>query len=678
MMAAPRLQLRLGLAHEVGLATAVSASVALVLLGGEFPAFAWLVAVAPWVGALLKSSGVRVPGVSGTLIGLGGLTLAGGTLSQGGLESSVLALTQLILGLVAGRVLVRNTPEHDTQALGLSVLLVLAGSVLNVTLTFFPLFVLYAVAAVWALATRQLLAGAAAGGANDRLARARTDVVTPSFFAGTGAVALGVLLSAAALFLMFPRVGVGDIGGFVKRKDKLPTNVGLRGDPRALGGTGVVARVEGVGQEEWERGLYLRGVVYDVVNLDGFSQSERRMVSRQSKLILADDEPKNARYTVMATPAIGDHVLMLGSVRVARTLAGGTMNKASVVPIIGRTIHDELRTGAVIDSPLRYEVLGGIAHAAAWESAPKQLPDELDADDPQTQRYRALPAGFDEELRALADSVAGTGTLETQTAALRSFLLSQFKYGLDPPRFDERPVRAFLLESRQGHCEFFAAAFALLLRSRGVAARVIGGYQGGVWDEGVIVFQERHAHAWVEWFLPGVGWVVDDATPVPSEPRERMTGLSAAMERVRRFWDDQVLDFAFEDQIAALSRAQRVSRGVSLRDGALLALIVVGVLGARALWSARPSRRKTQSAAPLGVAIVRCVERVTTRPVRSCLTLREAVHVVPAAHPARASLEAALAAYERARFGGDILPASVVGAHVRALRRATIRRQSAR
>ena len=76
-------------------------------------------------------------------------------------------------------------------------------------------------------------------------------------------------------------------------------------------------------------------------------------------------------------------------------------------------------------------------------------------------------------------------------------------------------------QGRQGDVhlrEFFATAFAALLRAVGVPSRVVGGFMGGRWDASaeVVVFTPADAHAWVEWYLPGIGWILDDATPETS------------------------------------------------------------------------------------------------------------------------------------------------------------------
>lgn len=165
--------MRLGLAHELGLAASCTASLLIVLLGGELPAFAWVTLAAPWLSLALQLAGKQPPASSGTLVGLASVALAVATLVNGGVESSVLAFAELLLGLLCARLLVRRTATHDVQALLVALLLVLAGSVLNVTLSYLWLFITFAVTLVWSLATRQLLAAAPRDLAQERQRGAR-------------------------------------------------------------------------------------------------------------------------------------------------------------------------------------------------------------------------------------------------------------------------------------------------------------------------------------------------------------------------------------------------------------------------------------------------------------------------------------------------------------------------
>lgn len=681
-----KITVSLGLAHELGFACAMMLSIAIVLLGGELPLPAWLLCAAPCISCALALAGRSVPALAGTLVGLAGLALGVVTLVRGGLESSVLAGGEVLLALLAARLLVRNTAAHDLQAIALSLLLVLTASVLNVGAGYIVVFVPYAVAVVWALSTRHLLAVAAHNDGTPsaaqlhawqslRSARARTDVVTTAFFLGTAAISLVVLFTALAVFAMFPRGGLGDIGAFLSKESRLPRSVGLRDGAGFSGSTAVVARLRSVPRNAFEQGLYLRGLVYDVIDLEGFSQGPSSGARNAATIELAA-APVDGRYQVAVMPLVGDTLLTLGGAVAARSIGGGTANPNLAIGIAGRTTLDELKADSVLLSPLRYEIAGGISRAGFVPDKVKRPPIPLT--DPRRQRWLGLPktsAGvFDPELAALASTVTASATTTREAAfALRRFLLEDFVYSKTPPREAPAPLRAFLLEDRRGHCEYFAAALALLLRSRDIPARVIGGFQGGAWDDGVVVFQARHAHAWVEWWDEEAGWIVDDATPLATAPRENLAGLTAWMERVRRFWDDRVIDYSMQDQADALSQARRAVRNTSGLGSALLfGLCAPGVLAAMVIVVWRRLRRREARGHLLAHAIVDAVARVNRAPVLPHVTVREAVASVEGERGGRVrdALLAALDLYERERFGGAV-PADVERRRVKlALRRA--------
>lgn len=658
------LGLRLGVAHELGFSTTILSAILIVLLGGELPLFAWILCLGPPVSSLLALQGVSPPALSATLVGLASLALGGVTIGRGGIESSVLGGTEVLLGLLTARLLVRRTPAHDLQAILLSLLVVLAGSVLNVGMSYLFVLVVYAVAVVWALCTRQLLAGVPE--ADRAHVRQRRDVVTPAFFGATAGISLAVLASAAVVFALFPRVGFGDLGVFLSKETRLPTAVGLRGDPRSVGGNDVVARAWNVPRASFEDGLYLRGAVYDVITLDGFAQSRQSDERRPSMLELAEP-PEHARYEVSVMPVVGDTLLTLGGVAAVRPLGGGALNPNRVVGVAGRSSFDEMKAVQALRSPMRYEVAGGIASPGYMAAAPARRPRPLD--DVERARWTALPPGFDPALRSLAAGItAGAADARTTAASLRHFFLERFRYSQDPPRFASAPLRSFLVEDRQGHCEFFAAGFALLLRSQGLPARVVGGFQGGAWDDDVVVFQERHAHAWVEWWDEDRGWIVDDATPLAAAPREELTAFASALDRARRFWDDSVIDYSMQDQVESLAQARRRWRALSPSVKAFLLGVGVPAGLALAVGLALRLRRRGRprdDAHPLARVIVDALTR-RRAPVDASWTLREAVESAGGDGPFAAALREALVAYERARFGGG----DVSRAEIRRLRRA--------
>ena len=79
----------------------------------------------------------------------------------------------------------------------------------------------------------------------------------------------------------------------------------------------------------------------------------------------------------------------------------------------------------------------------------------------------------------------------------------------------EPPLVAFLLRSKRGYCQHFAGSMAVMLRLLGVPARVAAGFTSGKYDERKKewVVTDHNAHAWVEVYFPGYGWLPFDPTP---------------------------------------------------------------------------------------------------------------------------------------------------------------------
>ena len=141
-------------------------------------------------------------------------------------------------------------------------------------------------------------------------------------------------------------------------------------------------------------------------------------------------------------------------------------------------------------------------------------------------RVQALAAGWRQSARSDADVVR---------AALTYFRTEKFYYTLEPPALEDNPVDEFLFETRRGYCEHFAAAFVTLMRSTGIPARVVTGYQGGELNPSgnYLIVRQLDAHAWAEVWLPGQGWArVDPTAAIAPERIEYGTeGIRRLLER---------------------------------------------------------------------------------------------------------------------------------------------------
>src|SRR5205814_1065394 len=126
--------------------------------------------------------------------------------------------------------------------------------------------------------------------------------------------------------------------------------------------------------------------------------------------------------------------------------------------------------------------------------------------------------GLSPQARRLALEVTNGATNEFDVVrALTNYLQRSYRYTLDLPAVPagRDPVDWFLFDVKTGYCEQFATAETLMLRSLGIPARLATGYAIGDYDPVLnqAVVREHDAHAWVEVWFGGHGWVPVDPTP---------------------------------------------------------------------------------------------------------------------------------------------------------------------
>jgi len=129
-----------------------------------------------------------------------------------------------------------------------------------------------------------------------------------------------------------------------------------------------------------------------------------------------------------------------------------------------------------------------------------------------------LAGGLSPRAADLAAQVTAGANNEFDTVmALTAYLQHNYRYTLDLGRVPtgQDPVDWFLFGVKSGYCEQFATAETLMLRSLGIPARLATGYATGEYDPVLnqSVVREHDAHAWVEVWFSGHGWVPVDPTP---------------------------------------------------------------------------------------------------------------------------------------------------------------------
>lgn len=130
--------------------------------------------------------------------------------------------------------------------------------------------------------------------------------------------------------------------------------------------------------------------------------------------------------------------------------------------------------------------------------------------------YLALPKGIDRKVYHLAKTL--TQSIPSpygKALALKNHLLDGYKYSLDvdyPPQGQDF-VSHFLLDSKTGYCSYFASAMAVMARMVDLPSRYVEGYLVPERPGGSTTVLGKNAHAWVEIYFEGVGWLPFDPTP---------------------------------------------------------------------------------------------------------------------------------------------------------------------
>jgi protein-glutamine gamma-glutamyltransferase len=190
-----------------------------------------------------------------------------------------------------------------------------------------------------------------------------------------------------------------------------------------------------------------------------------------------------------------------------------------------------------------YQVWASVVHANA-----EQLQRALPPTDPRLRAYTSLMPGYEwpsgvvvplfgqppdqrvtatldltpyGPVAALARQLAAGATSQWEVVArVHHYLLDggRFRYTTNLPPASPFPLVDFLLRDHAGDCQHFASAAALLLRLAGLPARVVVGFATGVpGPHGRFNVRDTDAHAWIEVYFQGYGWVAFNPTPAAAQ-----------------------------------------------------------------------------------------------------------------------------------------------------------------
>ena len=174
------------------------------------------------------------------------------------------------------------------------------------------------------------------------------------------------------------------------------------------------------------------------------------------------------------------------------------------------------------------------------------------------QRYLQLPDSLDPRIGARANAIAGNAHARNrydEAKAIESQLQADYGYSLQMKASGPDPLADFLFNVKVGHCEYFSTAMAVMLRTRGVATRVVNGFLPGEYNDaaGAYTVRQGDAHSWVEVYFPeSQAWITFDPTPAAGKTEPVRSGLAGQLgkyaEALELIWFQYVVGYDKQEQ----------------------------------------------------------------------------------------------------------------------------------
>jgi len=390
------------------------------------------------------------------------------------------------------------------------------------------------------------------------------------------AVAVGALAIGTVIFFLIPRFTTG----YLSALNLQPTLMTGFSDNVTLGEIGkiqqnssVVMRIRVDGNPARAADVHWRGIV--LTNFDGqrwFTPTHDERVipsTSEGEYWLGAEGPAHGgamplHYTILMEPIATEAIFVAPRVD---TLRGRFQNETARAgggpPRRGYLLED--MTGSIFNparnnSKIRYEGFSSLPAVSPSElrAAPVNYPALIG------RIYRQLPA-LDPRVKPLADEITARARNPYDKAmAIQQYLDSHYAYTLDlsgPPAHD--PLANFLFTRRSGQCEYFASAMAIMLRAEDIPTRYVTGFAPGQYNDvgGDYIIRESDAHAWVEVYFPGYGWITFDPTPAGNGSGAGLFGrLTLYWDWFQFAWSEWIVNYDFSHQISLAENAKQASQ----------------------------------------------------------------------------------------------------------------------
>ena len=509
--------------------------------------------------------------------------LASGT-SNSALYAVLLAAVHFLLFVTVLR-LYSAVTDRDAMFLAmLSFAAILASAIFTVDPNFFFLFAVYllfGVATFLSLEIRRGASGAVFPPVQGEPSRERRFHRAMSLAAVS--VTAGAIFFGSMLFFFFPRFSAG----YFARTGFQPSLMTGFTDSVELGRIGelkkdssVVMRVKTGTQVNYPM-LRWRGIALSTFDGRRWYSQEKRpelhdagqdgWIPLGSRLDVKVPVVAELQFIVLLQPLASDSLFAPAQVM---GLRGNFSNDAGTY--YGSARRSTLRmdlAGSIYNparnySQVRYEGFSLLPEARPLKArtAGTEYPDDIG------KLYLQLPPKLDPRIPQLAQKItAAAGNPYDKSVVLESYLRRNFGYTLNlagKPGAD--PLAQFLFVTKAGHCEYFASAMAVMLRTLGIPSREVNGFLPGEFNDvaGDYIVRASDAHSWVEAYFPGSGWITFDPTPAANASEGGLfSRLNLYLDWMQLNWNEWVVnyDFAHQIQMAKNVRQNSTDYSESLR-----------------------------------------------------------------------------------------------------------------
>ncbi len=426
----------------------------------------------------------------------------------------------LLILLTFHRLITLKTEKDYLLILLLSFLTMTSSGSVSQSLLFLILFFFFLFLSVFSLKLLSLYKG------NFRIKKRVINSLLGISFLST----IFIFLASPAIFFTIPRLGMGFgtlIGSNPLLVSGFTENVNLGDIGTIIENNRVVMRIQTVRSNEISSDHLWRGKGYNY--FDGRGWSSTIIVSKGTEIKKKYKEKRT--IAIISLEPLGTDVIFL------------PYNLEGVRGI--RTVKED--ANGTISSP--YGSFTKRTYSVEFRENPQKIIPFVEAD---IKPYLQLPQ-FNQKIFALAKELAGElKDHELISKRIEDWFKKEFKYSLNlNPSIN--PIEDFLFRKREGHCEYFSSAMAVMLRHIGIPARVVNGFKRGDFNPtgGYYVVRERDAHSWVEVYVEGKGWVAFDPTPSISASYRRnfLITLRDAWDAVQFWWDRNFLTYSPQRQI---------------------------------------------------------------------------------------------------------------------------------